>query len=95
MIAGLARVTQDVAPFMIVDGNPSSTRGLNIVGLQRRGFSDEDVRALKTSYKKLFLKKDLNLSQQVEAFREHADAHNPHALRLLEFIETTERGLVR
>lgn len=95
MIAGLARVTQDVAPFMILDGHPATTRGLNIVGLQRRGFSDEDIRSLKSAYKKLFLKKDLNLSQQVEIFREHPDSKNPFAQRLLEFIETTERGVVR
>jgi UDP-N-acetylglucosamine acyltransferase len=95
MTAGLARVVQDVPPFMIVDGNPSSTRGLNIVGLQRRGFSEEDIRALKTAYKKLFLKKDLNLAKQVEVFCEHADSQNPSARRLVEFIETTERGVVR
>lgn len=95
MIAGLARVTQDVPPFMIIDGNPSSTRGLNIIGLQRRGFSEEDVRALKTAYKKLFLKKDLNLGAQVKVFQEQEEAQNACAQRLIEFIETTERGVVR
>lgn len=95
MIAGLARVTQDVPPFMIIDGNPSSTRGLNVIGLQRRGFSDNDIRALKTGYKKLFLKKDLNLGSQVSVFLEHEDAQNECAQRLIKFIETTERGVVR
>lgn len=95
MTAGLARVVQDVPPFMIVDGNPSATRGLNIVGLQRRGFTEDDIRALKTAYKKLFLKKDLNLAKQVELFSEHPEAQNASAQRLIEFINTTERGVVR
>ncbi len=95
MIAGLARVTQDVPPFMIVDGNPSATRGLNSVGLQRRGFSQDDIRALKSAYKKLFLKKELNLKQQVELFKEESESQNLHAQHLVEFMETTERGVVR
>ncbi|WP_411846797.1 acyl-ACP--UDP-N-acetylglucosamine O-acyltransferase [Roseibacillus persicicus] len=95
MTAGLARVVQDVPPFMIVDGNPSSTRGLNIVGLQRRGFPEEDIRALKTAYKKLFLKKDLNLGEQLKVFRELPEAQNPSAQALIQFIETTDRGIVR
>ena len=95
MIAGLARVTQDVPPFMIIDGNPSSTRGLNVIGLQRRGFTETDIRALKTAYKKLFLKKDLNLGTQVKVLLEHEDAQNECAQRLIQFVETTERGVVR
>ena len=95
MTAGLARVTQDVPPFMIIDGNPSATRGLNAIGLQRRGFSENDIRALKTTYKKLFLKKDLNLGSQVKVFLEHEDSKNECAQRLIQFIETTERGIVR
>ena len=58
IVGGLSKVVQDVAPFMIVDGNPAATRGLNMVGLQRRGFAEEDIRALKAAYKKLFLRKD-------------------------------------
>ena len=95
MVAGLARVVKDVPSFMIIDGNPSTTRGLNVVGLQRRGFAEEDIRTLKTAYKKLFLKKDLNLAKQVEAFLEHPDSQNPVTQRLIQFIQTTERGIVK
>ncbi len=95
MIAGLARIVKDVPPFMIIEGNPSSTRGLNSIGLQRRGFSENDIRTLKTAYKKLFLKKDINLAKQLEDFLDHEDAKNAKVQRLINFIETTERGLVR
>lgn len=95
MVAGLARVVGDVPPFMIIDGNPSSTRSLNVVGLQRRGFTEEDLRALKTAYKKLFLKKDLNLKLQIEVLKEHHDSQNVHVQTLIHFMETTQRGVVR
>lgn len=95
MIGGLTRIVQDVPPFMIIEGNPSATRGVNFVGMQRRGFSDEDVRCLKTAFKKLFLKKTLNLGEQISVFKEHDDSKNQYAQRLIEFIESSERGVTR
>lgn len=95
MIGGLARIVRDVPPFMIVEGNPSVTRGVNLVGLERRGFVPEDLRCLKTAYKKLFLKKDLNMASQVETLLEHPDSKNPRVARLIEFISQSERGVLR
>jgi len=95
MVGGMTRVNQDVAPFTIIEGSPSSTRGLNQIGLQRRGFTKEDLSALKVAYKKLFLKKDANLSHAVTELKELDAAGNPHVQHLIEFIETTERGITR
>ncbi len=95
MVGGLTRIVKDVPPFMIVEGHPSATRAVNIVGLQRRGFSENDIQCLKTAYKKLFLKKQLNIAGQVETFREHEDSNNKCARQLIEFIEKSERGVVR
>jgi UDP-N-acetylglucosamine acyltransferase len=78
-----------------VDGNPASTRGLNLVGLQRRGFSEEDVRALKAAYKKLFLKKDGNLANSLSSLKATHVADTPQVARLIHFIETSERGVTR
>lgn len=95
IIGGLSKVTQDVPPFMIVDGHPASTRGLNLVGLQRRGFSEEDIRALKSAYKKLFLKKDGNLSNSISSLKATAAANSPHVAHLIHFIESSQRGVTR
>jgi len=95
IIGGLAKVTQDVAPYTIVDGAPAMTRGINTIGLQRRGFEKEDLSALKTAYKKLFLKKDANLSQSIESLRTEPAAENTHVQVLLDFVTTTERGVTR
>jgi UDP-N-acetylglucosamine acyltransferase len=86
---------QDIPPFMIIDGNPAATRGLNLVGLQRRGFSEQDIRALKTAYKRLFLRKDLNLSNCIDALRVDTASDNPHVARLIAFLESSSRGVTR
>ncbi|MBC8128410.1 MAG: acyl-[acyl-carrier-protein]--UDP-N-acetylglucosamine O-acyltransferase, partial [Gloeobacteraceae cyanobacterium ES-bin-144] len=95
IIGGLSKITQDVPPFMIVDGNPASTRGLNLVGLQRRGFSEEDIRSLKDAYKKLFLKKDANLANSLSSLKATHTGDTPLVAQLIEFIENSKRGITR
>ena len=95
IIGGLSKIVQDVPPFMIVDGNPASTRGVNQVGLQRRGFPEEDIRALKSAYKKLFLKKDANLANALSSLKATHAADTPQVAQLIHFIETSERGVTR
>ncbi len=95
IIGGLSKIVQDVPPFMIVDGNPASTRGLNLVGLQRRGFAEEDIRALKSAYKKLFLKKDGNLANSLSSLKATHTADTPQVAYLIQFIESSGRGMTR
>ena len=95
IIGGLSKIVQDVAPFTIVDGNPASTRGLNLVGLQRRGFAEEDLRALKSAYKKLFLKKEGNLANAISSLKATHAADTPQVAHLIHFIENSERGVTR
>lgn len=95
LIGGLSKVVKDIPPFMIVDGHPAVTRGLNLIGLQRRGFSEEELRTLKTAYRKLFLKKESNLAEAADALKASTAAASPHVAHLIEFIENTERGVTR
>jgi UDP-N-acetylglucosamine acyltransferase len=95
IIGGLSKVQQDVPPFMIVDGNPPATRGLNLVGLQRRGFPEDDIRALKSAYKKLFLKKDTNLAMGLSSLKATHAASVPQVAHLIHFIESSQRGVTR
>ncbi len=91
---GITKIVQDIPPFTIVDGNPATVRGINLVGLQRRGFSEEDIRSLKTAYKKLFLKKEANLKAAIESLDPDL-AKKPLVTQLLSFIEGSERGIIR
>ena len=53
-IAGMTRVVQDVPPFMLVEGVPARIRGVNLVGLKRRGFDEQAENRCKDAWRRLF-----------------------------------------
>src|ERR1700704_2181359 len=65
---GCSKIVQDVPPFMIADGNPAEIRGVNLVGLERKGFPSEKVKPIKEAFRLLFRSK-LNTRQAIEAVR--------------------------
>ena len=93
---GCSKIVQDVPPFMIADGNAAVVRGINAVGLGRHGFSEESIRALKEAYKILYRRK-LNVADAVAELKEaHPEGGgDPLVRELIEFIETSERGIIR
>lgn len=91
---GVAKIVQDIPPYTIVDGNPATVRGINLIGLQRRGFSEDDVRALKNFYKKIFLKKSTNLDSALGSL-DPSLALNPRVAELISFIDDSKRGITR
>lgn len=93
ILGGCTKIVQDVVPFMIADGNPAELRGLNQIGLERRGFSTEDLRTLREAYR-LLCRSNLNVKQAVEAMRKDLP-DSPNLQHLLSFIESSKRGVVR
>ncbi len=65
MIGALSMVTNDVIPFSTVMGERASLAGLNIVGLRRRGISNEEIRLIQGVYEELF-EADENFKQRAE-----------------------------
>lgn len=93
IMGGCSKIVQDVPPYMIADGNPAVIRGINVVGLERRSVSHEVIRVLKESYRILY-RSDLNTKQAVaELDRSFSDV--PEVRELVEFIEKSERGIIR
>jgi UDP-N-acetylglucosamine acyltransferase len=90
-VGGASRITQDVPPYVRVAGTPARLYGLNSVGLDRRGFSDEVRGALKATYRILF-QSSLNVSQGL-ARAEVEVAPLPEVLHLISFIRNSERGI--
>ena len=86
-----SKVVQDIPPYMISDGFPASVRGLNVVGLRRNGVSPEDRLLLKRAYRLLF-RSNLNRTQALAKIREEVEMCEEVAY-LLEFIESSERGI--
>ena len=91
MIGGKSKIVQDVLPFFITDGNPARVRGVNSVGLQRAGFSEDARRALKNAYKMLFRSK-LPVADVLDQLAQIDDEHVAH---LVSFIRGSKRGFTR
>lgn len=54
MVGFASAVSQDIPPFMLVDGNPLAVRGINVIGLRRRDFGNERIAAVKQMHKLLY-----------------------------------------
>jgi len=94
IVGGCSRVIQDVPPFMMAEGNPLSVHGLNSVGLQRRGVSEDSRRQLKQAYRLLY-REGLLVKQAIERIRSEIPQAGAEVLYLLDFLGQTERGVTR
>jgi UDP-N-acetylglucosamine acyltransferase len=95
MVGGLTGVERDVIPYGMVMGDRARLVGLNIVGLQRRGFSREDIQALRSAYQMLFEDGTGTLVQRVDATAARYGELGP-VRDLIEFIRADNaRGLVQ
>ena len=92
MIAGGIRITQDVPPYILTAHTPASFAGLNVIGLRRRGFKNEDIQVLKEAYGLLY-SKSLNVSQAVEVMKSKF-GENVYVQKLIEFLSKSKRGIV-
>lgn len=90
-VGGGSRVSQDVAPYCRAAGNPPRLFGLNSVGLERRGFTDDVRKALKRTYRILF-QSSLGLTRALAKVDEEVDSI-PEVRHLLSFIRASERGI--
>jgi UDP-N-acetylglucosamine acyltransferase len=93
MIGGASKLTKDVPPFFLIEGNPAQPYGLNSVGLRRAGFSVDERNEIKRFYKHLYNPK-MNVSQAIEAMR--AEVATPPGREIIAFLETpSERGVLK
>jgi UDP-N-acetylglucosamine acyltransferase len=92
-VGGCTKIVQDVPPYFIADGNPAAMRAVNAVGLQRQGYSTEQITEIRTAYRILY-DKTLNTTQAVD--RLDADFPDAPAIRvLIDFVRSSKRGIIR
>ncbi|MFH1071479.1 MAG: acyl-ACP--UDP-N-acetylglucosamine O-acyltransferase [Candidatus Glassbacteria bacterium] len=91
-IGGGSRVPKDVPPYIMAVGNPIMLNGLNTVGLQRKGFSEEVRQELKRAYK-IFFRSQYNISQALEHARTELK-QLPEIKLFCDFIARSERGVI-
>lgn len=86
-------IGKDVPPYMMANGAPAIPRGINAEGLKRNGFSSESIQRIKDSYRLLY-RQQITVKEalaQLEAdYGEFADIQ-----RLIQFVQASQRGLIR
>lgn len=92
MVGAASKVVQDVPPYMIADGNPAMVRTTNKVGLERAGFSPDEINLVRRVFK-MFYKEGLNRRQAAEKLSAELSADSALVLTFLAFVEGSERGL--
>src|SRR5580692_3621454 len=84
IIGGMSGVESDVIPFGLVKGERAHLAGLNLVGLERRGFNRDDVRDLRGAYRMLFAPEGTLAERVEETASQYKD--QPQVVRIVDFI---------
>ncbi len=87
-------VTQDVLPYLLVSGDPAEPFGINSLGIKRRGFSDNQISAIKAAYKIIF-RQGLKATEAIQKLKDMLNTHSEIRI-LLEALENpSRRGVAR
>ncbi len=93
MVGGCSKIVKDCPPFMIVDGSPAQMRGVNVIGMERKGIEGTVRDALKKAYRALF-RKGLSTQQALEEIRS-LELSCPEVDHLMAFVEESDRGITK
>ncbi len=86
-------VAQDVPPYTVAQGDRAKTMGLNLVGLKRRGFSEDTIRGIKKAYRIIFrsgLRLEEALAKVLNEVEQSAELDH-----FVTFIKESQRGIAR
>lgn len=93
MVGALAKIVQDVPPFMMVEGGGSTeVVGLNRVGLRRNGYTPDEILQLKQAYRVIY-RQGLRWSEVLAILK--AEFNTGPAVEFFEFLKTGKRGFVQ
>jgi UDP-N-acetylglucosamine acyltransferase len=92
MLSATAKLVHDLPPYFIADGTPAEVRAINRIGLERNGFTPEQLDRVKQIYRILY-REGLNRSQALEKLAGSPQAESDEFKRVLSFAKTSERGL--
>ena len=90
MVGGMARVTQDVLPYVTIDGECTKVVGLNLIGLRRFGFNQNQIAELKEAYRIIYRRS--HSWEQVTPMLEERFPQGPASL-FTPFIRASQRGI--
>ena len=92
MIQGGCRFSQDIPPYIIAGKEPTKYCGINLVGLRRRGFSNELIDSIHEAYRLLYSKGILK--EGIEEIKKNLQI-TPEIQYIIDFVESSKRGIIR
>ena len=93
MVSACSKLVQDVPPYMLADGFPAEVRSINKIGMERNGFSCEDIEVARGVFKTIY-KSDFNRSQAMLSLLDDSPLSNePVTQEIVGFIRNSERGV--
>lgn len=93
MIQGGSRFSKDIPPFIIAGRDPIAYCGINIVGLRRRGFSNELIENIHNAYRIIY-NSGKNTAEALEQVKQEVPM-SPEIEYIISFIENSQRGIIR
>ena len=93
MVQGGSRSSKDIPPFITAAREPISYTGLNLVGLRRRGFSNERIENIHNAYRLIYTS-NLNVSDALVRIKAELEM-NDDIKYIVNFIESSARGIIR
>lgn len=91
-VGACSKPTQDIPPFLLADGHPCTARGVNLIGLKRRGFSDDVLRRLRRAYREVY-KSSRNIGDALDAIAAWEET-GPEIDLFVNFVRDSERGII-
>jgi UDP-N-acetylglucosamine acyltransferase len=91
-VGGCSKVNQDVPPYMLVDGNVATVRGVNVIGMRRAGVGPAERHALRQAHK-IFFRSGLTPAAALDRMRRESEP-TPQVKELIAFIETARHGVL-
>lgn len=94
MIGGGSIVIQDVIPYGLVQGNRAHLENLNLIGLQRKGFSKPEIKDLRLAYSQIFTPDEKSFKERLEEVAKDFET-NPDVLEIVNFIKFSKKGVCK
>lgn len=86
------RVSKDVPPYITAGHEPLRYEGLNLIGLRRRGFSEEAIKSISYAYNVIY-RSGLNVSDGIKKLKEEKNIEEVQ--NIIKFVEESTRGIIR
>ncbi|HPS64260.1 MAG TPA: acyl-ACP--UDP-N-acetylglucosamine O-acyltransferase [Ignavibacteria bacterium] len=93
LITGVVLIVKDIPPFIIAGGTDMKYHGLNVIGLHRRGFSQERINKIKSVYDVIY-NASLNFSDAVKKIKDEIEP-DEDVNYILNFIEHSKYGIIK